>query len=288
MNALSVSMSAGLLFFLAIYLPFGYWQTRIWSPIAEEAKRGAQLAQDLFRKRTVDEHLRLMLASGFLCGLVLFWLMWPVIWMALPLSVAAFFVGIRIPRIYLEKFVQPKRIALFSVQMVDALTLMGNGLKSGLNVPQTLQIVVDEMPVPIKEEFDLVLKETRLGRSLEEAFQNMGRRIASDDVSMFVTSVVILMETGGNLAETFQNITKTIRERLKLQGKIQAMTAQGMTSAFIVSALPWALAAMLYMVDPENVRPLFTTLPGWGILLVVITLEAIGFFIILKVVKIRV
>ena len=101
--------------------------------------------------------------------------------------------------------------------MVDALSLMSNGLKSGLSIVQSLGLVTQEMPNPIRQEFNLILSENKLGVSLEDAFINLAKRIKSDDVEMFVTSVNILKETGGNLAETFDTIVITIRERIKVE-----------------------------------------------------------------------
>ena len=229
----------------------------------------------------------LVIFSGVAAGFVLF-VTWPSVFIGIPFAFGAF-VGVwRLPKLYYNLIVRPARVGQFSLQMVDALTLMANGLKSGLNIPQTLQIVVDEMPNPIRQEFSLVLSENRVGKSLEEAFENLSNRMKSEDVSMFVTSVNILSETGGNVAETFQNIVKTIRERLKLQNKISAMTAQGMTSAAIVGALPWVMGGVMYAADPEATRPLFTNPAGWAILLVVLVMEMVGIFFILKIVKIKV
>ncbi len=212
----------------------------------------------------------------------------PPIVLSIVTSIMLFYFAWRLPFLWYSFMIRPARIKKFSTQMVDALTLMSNGMKSGLNVPQTLQIVVDEMPNPISQEFRLILTENRIGLTFEKAFENLGRRIPSEDVSMFVTSVNILRETGGNISETFDTIAQTIRERMKLQSKIGAMVAQGMMSAIIVGALPWGLGVMLYLIDPVRMTPLFTTPLGWVILLAILILEAIGFVVILKIVKIRV
>jgi tight adherence protein B len=288
MNALFVAILSGALIFLAIYLGFDYWYEKVWGKMISIRDETYANYQDLFSTKSKDDVLRQQLyISGAIAGLF-FVLMWPRVGIAIPFCAVVFWFSWRLPLIFLKHFVRPSRVGKFSVQMVDALTLMANGLKSGLNIPQTLQIVVDEMPDPISQEFGFVLSENRLGKPIEEAFENLGRRISSEDVSMFVTSVNILSETGGNIAETFQNITKTIRERLKLQSKIQAMTAQGMTSAVIVGALPWGLGVILYATDPVQMRPLFFHPVGWVILLMILMLESIGFFVILKIVKIKV
>ena len=181
-----------------------------------------------------------------------------------------------------------RRTKKFVVQMVDGLSLMSNAMRSGLNVPQALQLVSDELGNPISQEFSLVLSQNKLGVSLEEAMSNLSVRMPHDDIEMFTTSVNILKETGGNLAETFESIAYTIRERIKVESKIQAMTAQGVMQGIIVVLMPFALGAILYTIDPERITPMFTTIPGWIMLVFMMTLQAVGGFTIWKIVQVRV
>jgi len=142
------------------------------------------------------------------------------------------------------------------------------------------------MPNPIHQEFNLILSENKLGVPLEEALLSLSKRVESDDVEMFVTSVNILKETGGNLAETFDTIVMTIRERIKVENKIAALTAQGKIQGFVVMGVPPGLGLVFYMSDPEFMKPLFTTTIGWGLIFVILALEVIAFFVIMKIVKI--
>ena len=181
-----------------------------------------------------------------------------------------------------------RRVTKLTLQMVDALSLMSNGLKSGLSVVQAMGLVTQEMPNPIHQEFNLILSENKLGVSLEEAFSNLAKRVKSDDVEMFVTSVNILKETGGNLAETFDTIVNTIRERIKVENKISALTAQGMYQGMFVMAIPPILGGVFFSTDPEFMAPLISTPLGWVIVFGIILLEAVGFFVIMAIVKIDV
>ena len=181
-----------------------------------------------------------------------------------------------------------KRTHKFVLQMIDGLALMSNGLKSGLSIVQAISLVTAEMPNPIQQEFGLVLSQNQLGVSLEDAFNNLAKRIQSDDVEMFVTSVNILKETGGNLAETFDTIVSTIRERIKVEQKIEVLTAQGFYQGMAVMAVPPILGVIFYQTDPDFMRPLFTTTMGWLIVGVIIALEAIGYVVIMNVIKIDV
>jgi tight adherence protein B len=181
-----------------------------------------------------------------------------------------------------------KRIHNFNMQMVDALGLMANAMRSGLSVPQALGVVVEQMPNPISQEFNLVLSENKVGVPLEEAFENMGKRVPCEDVEMFVTSVNILKETGGNLAETFDTIVYTIRERIKVENKIQALTAQGFYQGMVLLCVPPALLLYFAASEPGFIDPLIETPVGWVILAVSAILEVIAYFVIKKVITVDV
>ncbi len=289
MNVWLISILSALLFFFSLYLSFDYWFEKLWlGNMVKTTEEAVRVFEDVFQPKTIEQmrNLQLSIAGGS-SALILF-LCWPEVAIGIPAALITFWYTWKLPLVYIKYWVRPRRITQFSHQMVDALTLMANGLKSGLNISQALQIVVDEMPAPIREEFGLVLNENKIGATLEKAFENMGARMPSEDVSMFVTSVNILRETGGNIAETFETITKTIRERIKLQNKISAMTAQGMTSAFIVGAMPWGIGIMLYGIDPDTMRPVFTRAAGIVILMIITALEVLGFYVIVKIVRIRV
>jgi tight adherence protein B len=181
-----------------------------------------------------------------------------------------------------------RRVDKFVYQMVDALSLMSNGLKSGLSISQSLGLVAQEMDNPIRQEFNLILSENKLGVSLEEAFLNLSRRIKSDDVEMFVTSVNILKETGGNLAETFDTIVTTIRDRIKVEKKIESMTSSGFWQGVTVMSIPPVLGLVFYETDPDFMSPMFTTPLGWVFISVIVTLEVTGFIVINKIIKVDV
>ena len=225
--------------------------------------------------------------ASFGIGLIVFFILLPQVFPAILVGSIVTIVGWKAPRPIID-WMYVRRVKTFTLQMIDGLSLMSNGMKSGLSVVQSMGLVVQELPDPIRQEFNLVLSENKLGVSIEEAFNNLAKRIQSDDVEMFVTSVNILKETGGNLAETFDTITTTIRERIKLEQKIDAMTAMGRMQGMILLAVPGVLGAFIYTSDPDFMRPLFTTTFGWIILLVVIGLEVLAYVTISRIVKIDV
>ncbi len=214
--------------------------------------------------------------------------------LCLPNFSAAFFFGILVaifgwllPKPIVDMMYR-NRCDKFVNQMVDGLGLMSNGMRSGLSVVQAMGLVSQEMPDPIQSEFNLIMSQNKLGVSLEEAFVNLSKRIVTDEVEMFVTSVNILKETGGNLAETFDTITTLIRERIKVEGKIKALTAQAFWQGIILMLVPPFMAGVLSQTDPELMKPMFSTPIGWLILSVVVILEVVAFFVIQKVTKIDV
>jgi tight adherence protein B len=228
-----------------------------------------------------------LFAISFGSGSIVFLMFLPNLFPAIMFGAVVTIVGWKAPKPVVN-WMYKRRVNRFVLQMVDGLSLMSNGLKSGLSVVQSLGLVAQEMPNPIRQEFNLVLSENKLGVSLEDAFLNLSRRVKTDDVEMFVTSVNILKETGGNLAETFDTIVLTIRERIKVEKKIEAMTAQGLYQGIFVMAIPPVLGLVFYQTDPDFMHPLYSTPLGWVIILTILALESVGFFVIMKVIKIDV
>ncbi len=220
-------------------------------------------------------------------GSLTFVLFLPQLFPAILFGAIVTVIGWKLPRPLVDWMYQ-RRVDKFVLQMVDGLNLMSNGMKSGLSVVQAVGLVVQEMPNPLRQEFNLVLSENKLGIPLEEALNNLAKRIKADDVEMFVTAINILKETGGNLAETFDTISVTIRERIKVEKKIQVLTASGFYQGMVVLAMPPVMGLIFYTSDPDFMRPLFTTAIGWVIVMVVFALEVIAFFVIMKLVKINV
>lgn len=224
---------------------------------------------------------------SFGLGFVVFLLFLPLVPVGIIAGLLVTFIGWKLPKPLVD-FFYLRRVKQFEEQMIDALSLMSNGLKSGLSIVQAISLVVKEMPNPIHQELNLVLNENRLGVSVEDAFANLAKRVKSDDVEMFVTSINILKETGGNLAETFDTISMTVRERLKIEKKIDSMTQSGFFQGMVLLATPIAIGGYMYTSDPETMKPMFTTNIGWGILLIVLMLEFAAYFAITKIVKIDV
>ncbi len=202
-------------------------------------------------------------------------------------GIAATIFGWKIPK-PLVNFFEEKRKKKYSLQMVDALNLLANGIRAGLTMPQAIGMVVDELPAPVSQEFNLVLQQAKIGVPLDEALENLKKRLYTEDNEMFVTSVNILRETGGNLAEVFDTITLVIRERVRLQLKIDTFVASGKIQAYIIGCMPFAMIAMFGSGDPTYFPLLFGTVLGIIALLVICGMVALGMWVILKIIDIKV
>ena len=230
---------------------------------------------------------RILMIGPFILGVLVFFIFWGNTFIGLLAATVSAIIGFKIPRPFIELLLK-SRTRKLNVQLVDGLTLMANSLRSGLSLMQTLQIVVEEMPDPLSQEMNLILSEQRIGVPVEKSFQNFSARMKTEDVEMFVTSVIVLRETGGNLAETFDTIVHTIRERLKLENKISAITAQGVWQGRILTVAPFVLMLGLNAIDPSHMQPLFTTLPGYILLAIMLILIGVGALMIKKIVTIRI
>lgn len=202
-------------------------------------------------------------------------------------GVFVLFVGWKAPKPIVD-FFERKRTKQYQLQMVDALNLLANGLRAGLTMPQAIGMVVDEMPAPVSQEFNLVLQQAKIGVPLDEALENLKKRVYTEDNEMFVTSVNILRETGGNLAETFDTITLVIRERVRLQLKIDTYVASGKIQAYIIGAMPFLMMLMFGSGDPEYFPMLFGTPLGVVALVVICGMVSLGMWVILKIIDIKV
>jgi tight adherence protein B len=284
---ITISLAVGAMFFFAAYMNatrFLEWLR--WQSIGTRDYIVERL-ELMFIEATPNQVLGGMIATALVPALLIFVLILP---QFIPATVFALMIGVVmwfVPRIVVDSMFN-KRVTKFNVQMIDGLGLMANGMKSGLSIVQALGMVKQEMPNPLAQEFDYVLKQQQLGISVEEAFQNLAKRVPSEDVSMFVTSVVILKETGGNLAETFETIVYVIRERIKIEQKISAMMAQNLAQGAIVFCMPYAMIAMFYFSDPQFLVPMFSEPIGWVMIAVAFTLQMVGGFMIYKIVQIKV
>ena len=195
--------------------------------------------------------------------------------------------GWNLPRVILNRMWK-KRVETFDEQMLDALVFLSNSLKSGMSLMQGFEMVSDELPDPVSQEFSLILSQQRLGVRFDEALSNLEERIGTDDVQIVVTSINILRESGGNLSEVFDTISTTMRQRRKVEAKIRSLTAQGVIQGQVVVAMPFVLGYVLHMMDPDLMRRMWTTNLGLFMCALILVFQGVGYLIIKKLVTIEV
>jgi tight adherence protein B len=180
-----------------------------------------------------------------------------------------------------------KRTKKFVDQLGDTIGLMSNSLRAGYSLFQTMELVSRESQPPMSEEFSRVVREVGLGITPQEAMEHLLRRITSEDLDLLVTAINIQHEVGGNMAQILDVIGETIRERVRIKGEIGVLTAQGSMSGYIISGLPVALSAFLFVTNRSYMSSLFTfpwvCMPIMGAVMVII-----GFIVMRKIVQIDV
>lgn len=180
------------------------------------------------------------------------------------------------------------RLRVFEEHFPEALDLMSRALRAGHAFQTSLGMVADEMETPIGPEFRKTFDQQNFGLPLRDALAQMTERVPLLDMRFFVTAVLIQRETGGNLSEILDNLAHVVRERFKIRRQIRVHTAHGRFTAFVLLALPAALAVVLSYLNPEHMEPLLRDRLGHMILIVAMIMQAIGFFWIRRVIKIEV
>src|SRR5215207_5028791 len=245
----------------------------------------ASLQTDLARanlKLTVGEFLIIQVAFALVVGM-LAWLVSGAVFVGVLFGAVGWFV----PKIWLGRR-QSARLKAFNDQLADTISLMSNSLRSGLSLVQSMEMISREAEPPIAEEFQRVVREIGLGVGPQEALLHLVRRVASDDLELLVTAILVQFEIGGNLSRILDSIANTIRERVKLQGEIRTMSAQGRMAGYVLSGLPVAIGGLLMLIAPSYMGALFS--PGPWLVLPVAALMGIimGSLVIRKLVAIEV
>lgn len=197
--------------------------------------------------RLIMVSLGLGLASSFTAGLYT---------QQLPLVVLAFAVAFWLP-IALLKHLRDKRLAKFEEQLPDALDMMVRAMRAGHRFNDTLSLVAYELPDPIGSEFGITFDELNFGVDVRIAFRNLLSRAPSISLMAMVTSVLVQRESGGNLAEILQSISKVVRNRFKFERKVKTLTAEGRASVWVLALMPFGLFILLKITSPNYIDVLF-------------------------------
>ncbi|WP_161525919.1 type II secretion system F family protein [Trichococcus alkaliphilus] len=228
------------------------------------------------------EFVKISLAAGLITGILLYLISGNLLFLFI-----GFFVGYKVPEVILE-IVRKKRVRRLNSQLPQALGLLANGLRAGYSFPQAMAVITKEMEAPIADEFGKILRENAYGKPMEEALVDFSKRTDDEDLDMFITTLLIQMNVGGDLAEILDTISETIRERVKLRGEIRTLTAQNRMSAWVVGLMPFALALLTYKTSPDQAFAFITNPIGMIMAIAAAVLMIIGVFALIKIVNIKV
>lgn len=203
------------------------------------------------------------------------------------MAIVGFLLGYRLPETVIE-MIRKKRAKQFNDQLPQALGLLANGMRAGFSFPQAMAVVGREMEAPVADEFLKVLRDNSYGKNMDEALTDLSKRIDDEDLDMFVTTLLIQMQVGGDLAEILDIISETIRERVKLKGDIRTLTAQSQMSAWVIGVLPAALAAALFMISREYIMVLFTEPLGLMLVGAAALMMIVGIIALVKIVQVKI
>ncbi len=195
--------------------------------------------------------------------------------------------GYAAPALYVQRRRQA-RLRQFEDQLVDALTLIANALKSGYSFLQGIEAVAREMPPPLGAEFEQVVREIRVGGSAEEALLKLCERVPSQDLELVVTAMIIQRQVGGNLADILSNIAYTVRERHRILREIRVLTAQERMSGNVVAGIPLALVLLMSITTPTYLSGMWATNAGKAMLGAGFVMELIGLLVIRRMVELEV
>ena len=186
------------------------------------------------------------------------------------------------------RWLRKRRVEHIEQQLPDALQMLAGTARAGLSLPAAIRQVSAELTPPLQQELLLVQHEQRLGVSLDDALENLARRVPAQPIKLMVSAMRIANETGGGLAETLERTANTLRSQQAMELKILALTAQGKLQAWVVGLLPMFLLWVLNRMEPDAMSQLWTTQLGWGVLAAVLVMEFIGVLLIRRIVAIDV
>jgi len=275
---LIVALAAGLLAWIAIE----YGMSGVERYRASFTERARFQVQEFFLfidPRTLFAANIAAMCIGGLCT----WLVTGSLVIALPVFFALAFM----PR-FLYARMRRQRLRKFDEQLPDALMMLSGAMRAGAGLSTALGQLVQEAPAPLGQEFSLLLREQRLGLTMEQSLNGLSRRVPTQTTTLVVSAMRIANDTGGGLAETLERTAHTIRSRLQMEAKIGALTAQGKLQAWVVGLLPVGLGLILSKMEPEAMSLLWTTTVGWLTIIVLVVLELMGVYVIRKIVAIDV
>ena len=195
--------------------------------------------------------------------------------------------GYLVPPLYLG-LLRRRRLAKIEKQLVDFLPMLASSLRSGFAFQQGVELAADQLEAPLADELTILLSDTNLGATIDNALLDMERRVGSTDLDMMVTAVLVQRGSGGNLSEILEGAVHTLRERARIRGDIQTLTASQRLTGLILSIYPVAIGLLLLAIMPSLWSVMFTETAGQIFLGVAVGLQLLGFLIMQRVMKVEI
>lgn len=228
------------------------------------------------------ESIVVVIIVSFFVGLIVFILTFRLL-IAIIIIVLVFLISALVVYMLIQKNKE-----IFTNQLGDCLTTVANALRAGYSFVQAMDLVSKEMKPPINEEFAHVMRDVSYGMALEQALEEMNKRVENSDFDLVVTAVLIQREIGGNLAQVLDTISETINARIRMRREILTITAQGRLSAWVLTGIPIFIALVELAANPNYFDLMLDSDVGIGIMIVTVIFEIIGFIVIRKIVNIKV
>jgi tight adherence protein B len=188
-------------------------------------------------------------------------------------------VGFAIPALIVKNMIFARK-AKFAAQITDGLMILSSCLKGGLSLLQSIEALVEELPPPISQEFGLILRENKMGIPLEESFENLNKRMPSEELNLLTTAILVARETGGDITLLFGRLIDTIRAKSKLGENIKTLSMQGKIQGIVMSMLPIAFAILVVSFNPNYFDIMLSSPVGRGLMVYAVISECIGMYLI--------
>ena len=189
------------------------------------------------------------------------------------------------PSLFLD-WLKKRRFSLMASQFPEFAALLASSLRAGSSIQVAMTIIAEDVPDPLKQEIKLLLREQKLGLSLDDAILRFSQRSNIEDFSLLCAAIRISRISGGNLADTLDSLSAASRRRLALEAKIESLTAQGKLQGWVMAALPLFLTLVLFQIEPRAMQPLVSTWYGWLVVATVASLQMLGLHFIRRIVNI--
>ena len=199
----------------------------------------------------------------------------------LPVAIT---VGFGLPR-YVVGYLSKRRVNKFTKEFANAVDIIVRGIKSGLPVGECLNIIATESPEPVAGVFREIVESQKLGLALDASLERAQEQIQTAELKFFAIVLAIQAQTGGNLADTLQNLSNILRDRRKMANKVKALSSEAKSSASIIGSLPFLMTGLLYLTSPEYITPLFTDNLGQILIVCGLVWMSIGVFVMKQMIN---